>query len=116
MHRPSLGRAGDRDPEAATELEQPLVAKHTQRPQHRVRVDAENGGKILRRGKALSRLRLAFCDRASDLARDLLVMARAPGTRDEKMRGQWGVNTSSTTRARDEHEPQPPPCATHCSH
>ena len=71
--RPSLGRAGDRDPEAAPELQQPLVAKHTKRPQHRVRVDAENGGEVLGWGKTLTGLRLAVGDRAADLASDLFV-------------------------------------------
>ena len=52
----ALGRAGDRHAAAAAELEQALVAQQAQRAQHRVGVDAELGGEILRRRQPLARL------------------------------------------------------------
>src|SRR5262249_42699491 len=69
----SFGCAGDGDAAAAAELEQALVAKQAERPEDGVRVDAEDGGEILGGRGARARLRLAFGDRASDLAGDLLV-------------------------------------------
>ena len=55
----TLGRPCNRDAAPAPKLEQPLVAKHAQGTEHGVRVDPEDGGEILGRGKALSRLRLS---------------------------------------------------------
>ena len=40
----AFGRACDRDAAAAAELQQPLVAKEPQRPEHGVRIDTEDGG------------------------------------------------------------------------
>src|SRR6266511_438470 len=74
--RAALRRPGDGDAATAPELEQPLVAKLAQRPQHGVRVDAEHGGEVARRREPLPRLRLALGDRAADLRRPLLVQIR----------------------------------------
>jgi len=40
----AFGRACDRDAAAAAELQQSLVAKEPQRPEHGVRIDTEDGG------------------------------------------------------------------------
>lgn len=71
-----LRRAGDRGATPAAELEETLVAKNPERPQHGVAVDAENGGEIEGRRKALARLRLPRCDRPAELGGHLVVQAR----------------------------------------
>lgn len=47
--------AGDRDPAAAPELEEALVAQDAERPQHGVDVDVEDGGEVLGWREALAR-------------------------------------------------------------
>jgi glucose/arabinose dehydrogenase len=77
--QPGAYQLGNREPRDATpapELEQSLVAEQAQRTQHGVRVDAEDGGEILRRREALSRLRLSLGDRPSNLSGDLFVQIR----------------------------------------
>ena len=59
----ALGRPGDRDAAAASELEQPLVAEQPQRTQHGVGVDAEDGGEVLGGREALARLGFSVGDR-----------------------------------------------------
>jgi hypothetical protein len=69
----ALGRPGDGDATAASELEQSLVAEQPQRTEDGVGVDVEDGGEVLGRGEALAGLCLAVGDRPSDLAGDLFV-------------------------------------------
>jgi len=71
--RAAAGRAGNRDPAPASELQQSLVAQFPQGPEDGVRVDAECLREIARRRKAFSGLRLPVCDRPTDLPGDLLV-------------------------------------------
>jgi hypothetical protein len=69
----ALGRPGDVDPPAATELQQTLIAEHPERSQDRVGVDLEDGGEIACRRQPFSGGRLTLGDRTADLARDLFV-------------------------------------------
>src|SRR5262249_30962052 len=66
-------RTRNGDAAAPPEFEQALVSQHPQRPQHGVRVNAENGGEVLGGREALSRLRLALRDRSPDPTGHLLV-------------------------------------------
>jgi len=74
--RAALPRAGDRDTATASKLEQALVAQSPQCAQHRISVDAENGGEVTRRREPLARLRLPFGDRAAELGGHLFVEAQ----------------------------------------
>ena len=69
----TLGRAGNRNPSTSSELEQPVIAQDPKRPQHGVRIDAEDRGKVLRRRQSLAAFRLALGDRATNLSGDLLI-------------------------------------------
>jgi dipeptidyl aminopeptidase/acylaminoacyl peptidase len=71
-----LGCPGDGDAPPAPKFEQPLVPKDTESAQHRVRVDAENCGEILRRRKPVTGPRLLIGDRTTDLGGDLDVQLR----------------------------------------
>jgi hypothetical protein len=54
-------------------LQQAFLTQQPQRAQHRVGVDAEHAGELLRLGDALARPRLALDDGPADLRRHLLV-------------------------------------------
>ena len=69
----TFGCPCNRDATPAPELEQSFVAEQPQRTQHGVAVDAEDGGEVLRRREALSRLCLSLCNRTADLGGDLFV-------------------------------------------
>ncbi len=69
----TLGRSCNRNATPASELEQSFVAQHPKCLEHGVRVDAEDCGEILRGRQTLSRLCLAFGDRATNLSGDLLL-------------------------------------------
>jgi hypothetical protein len=73
--RTPFPRACDRGTATAAELEQTFVAQCTQRAQHGIRVDPENGGEVTRGRESLACLRLAFGDRAAELGGDLFVQA-----------------------------------------
>jgi hypothetical protein len=75
-HRSALWRAGDADPVAAAELEEPLVAQQPKRPQDGIGVDADHRGEIPSRREALTRFRFAVGDRPPDLPGDLVVEQR----------------------------------------
>lgn len=72
-HSASLGGAGNGHPAAAAEVEQSLITEDSQRPQHRIGIDAENGCQISSGREALARLCLAVGDRPADLGGDLIV-------------------------------------------
>jgi hypothetical protein len=69
----SFWGAGDGDAATAAELEQSFVAQHAKGAEDSVGVDLEDGGEVFGWGEALSGVGLAVCDRAANLAGDLLV-------------------------------------------
>ena len=69
----ALGLARDRHTASAAELEHALVAEYSQRPQHRVGVDAQDGRHVAGRGEALTRPDVAVGDVTAYLAGDLVV-------------------------------------------
>ncbi|HET9012276.1 MAG TPA: hypothetical protein VFN38_10715, partial [Gemmatimonadaceae bacterium] len=71
--RPMLGGCGNGHAAAAPELEDALVAQLSQRAQHGVPVDLEDGRQVAGRRQAFSGLRLALGYRAPDLGGHLLV-------------------------------------------
>jgi len=68
----TLGCPEDRDAPTASKLEQAFVPQQTERAEHRIRVDVEDGREVLCGRQARARLRLAIRDRAADLTRYLL--------------------------------------------
>ena len=69
----AFGCAGDGDSAAAAELEQSFVSQQPQGTQHRVGVDAEDGGEVFGGWEAFSGLGFPLGDRAADLGGDLFV-------------------------------------------
>jgi hypothetical protein len=67
----TFGRPRNQDATPAPKLEQSLVSQQTERTQHGVGVDAEDGGDVLGGWEALSRLPLSVGDCPSDLGGDL---------------------------------------------
>ena len=67
-----LRRASDSHTTPAPELKQPLIPKHAQRSQHRVRVHTKLSRKILRWRQPLAGLRLALENRTPYRRRDLI--------------------------------------------
>ena len=65
--------AGDGDAATAAELEESFVAEHAEGSEDGVGVDLEDGGEVFGGGEAFSGFGFAVCDRAADLAGDLLV-------------------------------------------
>jgi hypothetical protein len=72
--KPSTWRfMGDGDAAPPAELQEPLVAKLTQRPEHGVGIDAKHGGQILRWWKPLPRAALALRDGPAERGGSLLM-------------------------------------------
>jgi hypothetical protein len=69
--RPALGCPRNGDPAAAAKLEQPLFLQEAQGAQDGGRVHAENGREVSGWRESFTGLRLAVCDRATDLGGDL---------------------------------------------
>jgi len=69
----ALGSPRNRDASTAPELEKSFLPKDLQRTQQGVLVDAEDGGEILGRRQALTRLGLTVRNCSPDLRGDLLV-------------------------------------------
>ena len=69
----AFGCPGNGDSTAAAKLEQSLVLEQPQRAQHGVGVDSENGCEVSRWWESFTGLRLAICDRTSNLGGDLEV-------------------------------------------
>jgi hypothetical protein len=66
-------RPDNRHTAPAPEVEQPLLAQRTERPENGVPVDAEDGAEVTRGRQALPRPSLSVRDRAANLSGHLLV-------------------------------------------